>query len=287
MPGSALEARKVTFRYEDGTKALDEISLDIPEDKKVAVLGPNGAGKSTLFLHFNGILKCDEGSILFRGSEISHRKKDLKKLRRKVGIVFEDPDSQLFSGSIYQEISFGPSNIGLSDEEVRRRVRRSMEITDIEDLSDKSTHLLSFGQKKMVSIASIIAMEPEVIIFDEPTAGLDPARANQIVDFLDRLNERDTTVIMSTHDVNLAYSWADYCFLLNEGKKTAEGRPEDLFRNDNLLEEVNLEKPGVLEIFESLKGTDLVNENGSPRNKGELIRMIERNSSELSKPEES
>lgn len=277
----------MTFSYEDGTKALDEISLDIPEDKKVAILGPNGAGKSTLFLHFNGILKCDEGSILFRGSEISHRKRDLKKLRRKVGIVFEDADSQLFSGSIYQEISFGPSNMGLSDEEVRRRVRRSMEITGIEDLSDKSTHLLSFGQKKMVSIASIIAMEPEVIIFDEPTAGLDPARSSRIVDFLDRLNERGTTVIMSTHDVNLAFSWSDYCFLLNEGKKKAEGRTENLFQNNNLLKEVNLEKPGVLKIFETLKRTDLVDGNGSPRNEEDLIRMIERNSSELSESEES
>lgn len=280
MPRSAFEARKVTFNYEDGTRALDGISLDIPEDKKVAVLGPNGAGKSTLFLHFNGILKCDEGSILFRGSEISHRKKDLKQLRKKVGIVFEDPDSQLFSGSIYQEISFGPKNMGLSDEEVRRRVSRSMEVTGIENLSNKPTHLLSFGQKKMVSIASIIAMEPEVIIFDEPTAGLDPARTNQVVDFLDQLNRRGITIIMSIHNVNLAYSWADYVFLLNEGKKIAEGRAEEIFRDENLLKEANLEKPRVLEIFESLKRMNLVDGNSSPRNKGDLIQIIERDCSE-------
>ncbi|MBS3766158.1 AAA family ATPase, partial [Candidatus Bipolaricaulota bacterium] len=130
-------------------------------------------------------------------------------------------------------------------------------------------------------------MEPEVIIFDEPTAGLDPARSSRIVDFLDRLNERGTTVIMSTHDVNLAFSWSDYCFLLNEGKKTAEGRTVNLFQNNNLLKEVNLEKPGVLKIFETLKRTDLVDGNGSPRNEEDLIRMIERNSSELSESEES
>lgn len=280
MSVSALAARNVSFNYEDGTKALDGISLEIPEEKKVAVLGPNGAGKSTLFLHFNGILQCDEGSIFFRGNEVSYRKKDLKELRKKVGIVFEDPDSQLFSGSIYQEISFGPKNMGLSDEEVRRRVSKSMEITGTEKLSDKPTHLLSFGQKKMVAIASIIAMEPEVIIFDEPTAGLDPARANQIVDFLDQLNERGITVIMSTHDVDLAYSWADYVFLLGDGRKMAEGLTKEVFENQGLLEEVNIEKPWILEIFELLKKNDLIKENGSPQSKGELIEMIERDGSE-------
>lgn len=280
MSGSALAARNVSFNYEDGTKALDGISIEIPEEKKVAVLGPNGAGKSTLFLHFNGILQCDEGSIFFRGNEVSYRKKDLKELRKKVGIVFEDPDSQLFSGSIYQEISFGPKNMGLSDEEVRRRVSKSMEITGTEKLSDKPTHLLSFGQKKMVAIASIIAMEPEVIIFDEPTAGLDPVRANQIVDFLDQLNERGITVIMSTHDVDLAYSWSDYVFLLGDGRKMVEGLTKEVFENQDLLEEVNLEKPWILEIFELLKKNDLIKENGSPQSKGELIEMIERDVSE-------
>jgi cobalt/nickel transport system ATP-binding protein len=270
-----LTAKGVTFKYQDGTKALDNISIAIPGDGKIAVLGPNGAGKSTLFLHFNGILEPDDGSIMHWGNEVAYEKGGLEELRKKVGIVFEDPNSQLFSGSIFEEISFGPKNMGLSDEEIKRRVRRTMRITGIEDISNKPTHLLSHGQKKMVAIASIIAMQPEVIIFDEPTAGLDPVRADRILGFLEELRERGVTVIMSTHDVDLAYSWADYVFLLNEGEKLAEGRTDEVFREKDLIEEANLKSPWVLQIYNLLAKQGWVEENRIPGNKEELTGLIE------------
>lgn len=271
-----LEAREVSFSYADQTLALDNISLAIPKRKKTAFLGPNGAGKTTLFLHFNGIFRPRKGKIFYHGNEIRYDHASLLKLRQKVGIVFQDPETQLFSASVKQEISFGPVNLGLSPEKVRERVNEAMAATGILNLKDRPTHFLSYGQKKRVAIADILAMRPEVLICDEPTAWLDSKHAGQIMALFDKINQGGVTIIFSTHDVDLAYSWADYIFLLKEGTVLGEGVPEQVFGNRCLLEEAELERPWLIEVFEELKRKGLVNASLPPRTKQELFRQIGR-----------
>ncbi len=184
-----IEAVNVEYSYPDDTKALLKVSLQVEKGEKLAILGSNGAGKSTLFMQFNGIYRPTSGCIKYQGQDISYKKMALIELRKKVGIVFQDPESQLFSASVWQDISFGPLNLGLSNEEVKARVKQVLLDTETTDLQDKPTHLLSYGQKKRVSIAGVLAMEPEVIIFDEPTAGLDPRHARELMQLLEKLSK--------------------------------------------------------------------------------------------------
>lgn len=253
LPEVILEARDIKFDYPDGTKALRGVSMCIPKGKKTAVLGPNGAGKTTLFLHFNGVLKPTKGKIRFAGQDICYNHAFLLELRKNVGIVFQDPDTQLFSASVFQEISFGPLNLGLSKENVLERVNQAMVATEIVELKDRPTHFLSYGQKKRVSIADILAMQPRVFICDEPTALLDSGNAVRIMDLFDKINQEGVTIILSTHDVDLAYSWADYIFMMKEGIVVGEGVPEEVFQNESLLEEVDLNKPWLIDVYDELK----------------------------------
>lgn len=270
-----LEARNIEHKYPDGTMALGGLSLAVEKGIKAAFLGPNGAGKTTLFLHFNGILRPSRGSLRFAGRDIRYDHASLVELRKNVGIVFQDPDSQLFSASVLQEVSFGPMNMGLSREQVLQRVYGAMEATAITSLKDRPTHFLSDGQKKRVSIADILAMDPAVIIFDEPTACLDPRLKQQVVDLLDRLNRNGKTVILSTHDVDLAYSWADYIFVVKDGALAGEGLPEKVFQDDSLLQRADLEKPWLIEIYSEFKRKGwILNGTPAPRNKKTLLEII-------------
>jgi len=269
-----LEARDVEFEYPDGTKALRGLSLCIEKGRKVAVLGPNGAGKSSVFLHFNGILRPKRGKIRFSGKDIGYDHASLMDLRKNVGIVFQDPDTQLFSASVFQEISFGPLNLGLPKKQVEKRVREAMAATGIAELEKKPTHLLSYGQKKRVSIADILAMEPSVIICDEPTAWLDPKNSQQVLELFNRINESGTTIIMSTHDVDIAYTWADYIFVINYGKVVGEGTPEAVFQDESLLRAADLEKPWLVDVYNQLKNKGLINSEPIPRTKKEFFACI-------------
>lgn len=270
-----LEVENLVFNYPDGTNALDGLSLSIEKGKKIAILGANGAGKSTLFLHLNGILKPKQGNIKFRGKKISYKKKELQNLRKNIGIVFQDPDMQLFSSSVFQEISFGPLNLGLSEIQTRERVDEAMQIMEITDIKDKPTHLLSYGQKKRISIADILAMKPELIIFDEPTVWLDPKHSKEILGFINQINKKGTTVILSTHDVDLAYQWADYIYIFSDGKIIGEGNSEKIFRDNKLLKESDLIKPWIIEVYEKLIQNGRISSNVSvPKSKSELFELI-------------
>ena len=249
MPEIILEAFNLDYSYPDGTKALRTINLKIEKGEKLTILGSNGAGKSTLFMQFNGLYRPNSGSIKYQGQAISYKNKPLIELRKKVGIVFQDPDSQLFSSSVYQDISFGPLNLGLSDQEVEARVDQALIDTETTDLEYKPTHLLSYGQKKRVSIAGVLAMEPEVIIFDEPTAGLDPRHAREFMQLLKNLSDEGKTIIISTHDVDLAYSWSDRLVIMSNGKIIAQGEPGELFLQPELIEQADLALPSLLEIY--------------------------------------
>ena len=277
MAETILEAINVEYSYLDGTKALKKLNMTVNQSEKIAVLGSNGAGKSTLFLHFNGILQPEKGRIRFRGRDVSYKSNELMELRRKIGIVFQDPDSQLFSASVLQEVSFGPMNLGLSQTEVRRRVDKALADTEIRDLVDRPTHMLSFGQKKRVSIADILAMEPEVIIFDEPTAWLDPRHAREFMQLLDELSQQGKTIIISTHDVDLAYSWADKIFVMNQGQVITEGKPEEVFCSQQLqvISGADLNLPWLVEThYEFMRRGLLPSGSGLPRTKEDLYESL-------------
>jgi len=249
LPDVILEAVHLDYSYPDGTKALRDINLKIKRGEKLTILGSNGAGKSTLFMQFNGLYRPNSGTIKYRGQDISYKNKALIELRKKVGIVFQDPDSQLFSSSVYQDISFGPLNLGLSEQEVEVRVEQALIDTETTDLEDKPTHLLSYGQKKRVSIAGVLAMEPEVIIFDEPTAGLDPRHAREFMQLLKNLSDEGKTIIISTHDVDLAYSWSDRLIIMSSGEIIAQGKPGELFLQPDLIKRADLALPSLLEMY--------------------------------------
>ena len=275
MTDYIIESDNICFSYVDNMEVLNGVSIKIPKGKKTAIIGPNGAGKSTFFLHLNGILKPQKGKIFFNNQEMKYDHKSLMKLRKKVGIVFQDPDTQLFSASVTQEISFGPINLGFSKEKVREHVNSSLEIAGITHLKDQPTHFLSCGQKKSVTIASIIAMEPEVIIFDEPTNFLDPKHKIQLMDFISDLNKKGITIILSTHNVDIAYSWADHIIVMNEGKVLKEGSPEEIFTNIELLESSSLSIPVVLELYQELLKKGLIkDEKPIPRNKEALFNLL-------------
>jgi len=257
MNENILETRDLHYTYADGTAALKGISIGIKKGKCTAVLGGNGAGKSTMFLNFNGIYKPSSGQVLFKGKPIDYSRKGLKELRSKVGIVFQDPDNQLFSASVFQDISFGVVNMKLPEEEARRRVNIAMERTGISHLKDRPTHCLSFGQKKRVAIAGVLAMEPEVLVLDEPTAGLDPIGVNELMKLLGQIQTTlGITVIISTHDIDIVPLYCDYVFVMNDGKIVLEGTPKQVFGEKEILRSINLRLPRIGHLMEILNDKD-------------------------------
>ncbi|HWP95287.1 MAG TPA: ATP-binding cassette domain-containing protein [Syntrophomonadaceae bacterium] len=257
---SILAVEDLSFAYPNGLQVLRGVCMEVGKGSRTVILGANGAGKSTLFLHLNGILKPQQGRAFLEGRPIAYDRRSLAELRRKVGIVFQDPDSQLFSVNVFQDISFGPMNLKCSPSEVRDRVEEAMELTQITGLRQRPTHQLSYGEKKRVAIAGVLAMNPEVIILDEPTAFLDPALVEDMMALLANLHKAGNTLIMSTHDMDLAYRWADQCYVLNQGCMVAGGLPRDIFMNKELLKENNLHIPWILKVYSELASRGLFEE---------------------------
>ena len=204
-----MQVRDLSYRYEDQTLALDKVNLDIRRHERLAIMGSNGSGKSTLFLNLNGVYKPTSGQILYEGKPLDYSRKGLLQLRRNVGIVFQDPDNQLFCASVAGEISFGLYNLGLEEEEIRTRVDQVCDRLSITPFRTKPTHFLSGGQKKRVSIADILVMGPQLLILDEPFSALDPKHARMIDDILEQLAQEGITVVIATHNTDHAYRWAD------------------------------------------------------------------------------
>lgn len=269
-----LETRDLVYSYPDGTIALDNVSVRIGMGKKIAFVGRNGSGKSTLFLTLNGTLVPNKGEVLFHGKPVKYDSKSLRELRKNVGIVFQNSDDQLFAPSIYQDVAFGPTNLGYSREKVNSVVQSTLDYVGLNPLKKKPPHHLSGGQKKRVAIAGIVAMEPEVIILDEPLSNLDPVGADEVMDLLNELNYFGKTIIISTHDVDLAYRWADHVFIMTNHQMIGEGIPEDIFRNEELLQRAYLRKPQILEVHEELRRRSLVKENGCPKDIPGLVRIL-------------
>ncbi|MGE7624108.1 energy-coupling factor ABC transporter ATP-binding protein [Viridibacillus sp. NPDC096237] len=266
-----FDIQHLTHSYADGTIALKDLSLSIKKGKKIALLGNNGAGKSTLFQHLNGILQPNSGEIYFNGRQMTYGRKALLQLREQVGIVFQDPDSQLFSGTVKHDISFGPMNLGWSKEKVIKQVEWAMKETEVTPLQQKPIHFLSLGQKKRVAIAGVLAMNPDVFILDEPSAGLDAYYSKQIMVLLNTIHKPHKTIILSTHDVHFAYEWADEIIVMSDGKILFHGDPISVFKQPNLLAQAHLEKPWVFETAEQLQLMGmLATDTPFPRNKEQL-----------------
>lgn len=264
-----IELKNISYRYPQGSEALAGINLSFNEGEKLVVAGPNGAGKSTLFLILNGILKPLSGSYFFNGKQVKYTNADLMQLRQNVGIVFQEPDSQIFAASVYDEVAFGPLNLQLPHAQVRQQVAMALVALDIEKLKDRPPHLLSYGQKKRVTIASVLAMNPKIIIFDEPTSGLDPLHAAEIIALLDELHQQGKTIIISTHDMNLAYQWANRIVVLNNGRVLGDGPASDIFKNTALVNSCGLELPLILQIHKAMK-----NSMKEPASIAELVEQI-------------
>jgi cobalt/nickel transport system ATP-binding protein len=241
-----VEISNLSYSYDDGTVALDDVNLSIETGESVAILGPNGAGKSTILKIIAGLLFPFNGVVRLAGSELKYQNAD--QLRNGIGILFQDPDDQIFMPRVWDDIAFGPINLGLDEHEVRKRVKEALALTDLMGYEDRSPHHLSYGEKKRVAIAGIIAMKPRLLLLDEFTANLDPKGRGEIMDVIKRLK---TTVILVTHNINTALKMADRIIVLNK-KVIGSGTPSEIFSNENLLTRSHLDVPEITKLFMEL-----------------------------------
>ena len=270
-----LEFENVTFAYAGRPPSLNDVSFKIERGKKLAIVGPNGAGKTTLLLMCNGTLQPDSGEVRVNGEHIHYDKAGLRKVRSKVGLVFQNSDSQIFAPSVYTDVAFGPANLHLDAAEIESRVHDAIFAVGLSGYEKRPPHHLSGGEKKRVAIAGILAMKPDILVADEPTASLDPATAAEIMDLLDELHEDGTTIILSTHDVELAYSWADEVLLLAGGKLLHHGTTEEVFTDDDLMLKARLTAPALLNLYTELVKHEILPDNRPPKGVPEMMQLIE------------
>ncbi|MBW1599215.1 energy-coupling factor ABC transporter ATP-binding protein [Streptomyces sp. JJ38] len=265
--------RGASFAYEDGPTVLSGLDFAVREGRALALLGRNGSGKTTLMRLLSGGLRPRDGELTLRGRAVTYDRKGLLRLRTTVQLVVQDPDDQLFAASVAQDVSFGPLNLGLPDEEVRARVDEALAALDIAGLADRPTHLLSYGQRKRTAIAGAVAMRPRVLILDEPTAGLDPDGQERLLATLDGLRSGGTTVVMATHDVDLALRWADDVALLTPSGVRTGPASETLGRTE-LLTEAGLRLPWGIATARLLREQGLLSEaDTGPRTAEELAAL--------------
>ena len=253
MTEPILQLEHISYTYPDGPLAVEDLSVSIEKGERVAVLGRNGAGKSTFFLLCNGILEPSEGTIRCGGKPLTRKKKDLTELRRRVGIVFQEAENQILAVTVEGEVSFGPMNLGLPMEEVERRTVEALDRMGLGEYGDRSPQYLSGGEKKRVTIADILAMEPDVILLDEPTASLDPENVARLEETLDQLTRAGIALVVSTHDVDFAARFARRGLVFSRGKLVADGSLESIFSRPELLEEAGLRKPWLWQAAETLR----------------------------------
>ena len=251
--GTLLEADKVTYSYSrKGPKVLDELCMKIEEGKKTAIMGCNGAGKSTLFSVLNALYKPDHGKVLFRDKPLTYRHKDIIKMRSEVSILFQNPNDMMFKPYVEQDVAYGPENMKLPKEEVEERVQEALFAVGMEEYRKSPIMKLSYGQRKRVTLAGVLAMRPSVIIMDEPTAGLDPQMAYEVMEIAEQMHSSGVTVIMSSHDTDLTYSWADELRVLYGGKCAYSGEPEPFYSDYESVQKAGLLLPTVFMMNRTL-----------------------------------
>ena len=263
----------ITFRYRYDKLALSGASLTVPAGSRVALVGPNGAGKSTLFLHLNAILKPLSGQLLYQGQPYRYGRDFLAALRQQVGLVFQDPDTQLFAESVWDDVLFGPSNLGLSPAEAARRAAGALAAVGLAGCKDEPVHFLSQGQKKRAAIAGVLAMDPAVLVMDEPTAGLDYPGLCALREVLAMLHAAGKTLVVATHDIDWAWAWADLVYVLAAGRTIAGGEPQAvLARADHA--DLGFARPFLGELADSLAAADLLPPGAVPRTAAELVALL-------------
>ncbi|MGL4914481.1 MAG: energy-coupling factor ABC transporter ATP-binding protein [Romboutsia sp.] len=243
----------LNYKYEKDSSALENINMDFSKGNVIGIIGSNGSGKSTLFMNLMGILKPTSGSILFKDENLNYTKKGLYNLRKGVGIVFQDPEKQIFYSKVYDDIAFSLRNIGIDEEIIKLRIREALIAVNGIDFINKPIHFLSYGQKKRVAIASVIAMENEIVLLDEPTAGLDPISTNLIIDIINTLKNKGVKIVISSHDMNLIYGICDYVYVLNKGRIIEDGKVENVFINEERIYQAGLELPWLVKLHKNMK----------------------------------
>lgn len=273
-----LETKKLSFFYKGREKAaLEDVNIKIRSGAKTVILGANGAGKSTLFYHFNGVYQPSTGLVYYNGKSLNYRRKALRRLRSEVAVVLQNPDDQIFSSTVGEDVAFGPRNLGLSEDEIEERVDEALFQTGMTALKEQGTLKLSYGQRKRLVLAGAIAMRPKLLILDEPTAGLDPQMAHEVMEIADQLHHTGTTVLISTHDVDLAYEWADEINVLRMSKLIYSGNSEDFYSDPKLVHMTGLMPPSMYSInknYVSMVGTDV---DPYPKSLPELVSKLSKN----------
>ena len=274
---TVLEAQGLTYAYPGGVPALSGLDLRVERGRRLAILGPNGAGKTTLLLHLNGTLRPSSGRVLLDGAPAGYSRAALSDWRRRVGLVLQDADDQLFAASVAEDVSFGPLNLGLSAGEARQRVEEALAALHIADLADRPTHMLSFGQKKRAAIAGAVAMRPGILLLDEPAAGLDQHGLAHLLAVLEQLEAMGTTLVFTTHDVDLAWSFAGDVALFRQGRVIAQGAAGDILTGEAQMNEAGLTPPFLARIGLNLRaGGILAADAPLPRDEASVLELFSR-----------
>lgn len=249
-----LEVKDLSFSYDSERPVLKNINLAISHGEKIALIGPNGAGKSTLLYCLDGINNAYEGSLVLKGRPLRKKRSDLIELRKTVGLIFQDYDVSIIGPTVESDISFGLINMGLSKDEAGKRVSEVLGTMDLTCIKSRPPHFLSGGQKRMLNLAGVIAMRPELILLDEPTSSLDTRGTELMISKLNELNSLGTALLISSHDADFVYSWADRVILITEGEVVMQGTPHEVYSNIDLLRSSGVNRPRIFDIYERLKG---------------------------------
>ena len=245
-----LEFEQVGYTYPSGLQSsISSLSLRVPRGSRCGLIGENGCGKTTLFLLAHGLLRPQRGRILWHGQPFSYCREGLSSLRQRIGLVFQNPEHQLVATTVAEDLSYGLVNMGLGDTEIRCRIQTIAESFDLGHLLDRQVHSLSLGQKKQLSLADVMVLEPELLLMDEPTAYLSPGHCIDLRQRLNRIHAAGTTIMVATHDLEFLHGWADWLFVMDRGQLVLEGPPAEVFTQQEFLEELNLGIPPTLELL--------------------------------------
>lgn len=250
-----LQFKEVKYTYPCSQKAaVNHLNLSLQAGQRYALIGRNGCGKSTLFRLANGLYRPESGIIRFQGKSLDYHSRSLRELRQKVGLVFQNPEQQLVAATVAEDISYGLGNLGLPQTEIIKRVSQSLREFNLTELADTPINYLSLGQKKRVSLADVMVLEPELLLLDEPTAYLDPSQTQNLLNQLKYIDNRGTTMVIATHNLDFAYSWADWILVMDGGKLVRQGTPEQIFQDREMLVELGLGMPLAIEVLRWIQG---------------------------------
>lgn len=257
-----IEFDRVSYTYPcSHNPALDSLNLIIPQHRRCALIGRNGCGKSTLFRLANGLYRPDRGIIRFSGKPLGYDRSSLQQLRQRVGLVFQDPEQQLVAPTVATDLSYGLCNLELPEKEIATRVQGALQAFDLTTLADLPINYLSLGQKKRVSLANVMVLQPQLLLLDEPTAYLDPSQVRNLLSMLQKVEQQGTTIVVATHDLNFVYAWADWILVMGKGRLILEGPPLEVFTQTETLQELGLGIPLAMELVRDI--TQLIESKGT------------------------